>query len=330
MAVDYDFPTTDAAVAAARNDSATIAKLGNLLADKALPLTERFRALFTLKALKNDAAVEQIGKAFDDPSALLKHELAYVLGQMKMPSAIAVLLSVLQNRAEEPMVRHEAAEALGAIGDPSITATLKKFRDDPTEPAEVRETCELAIDLLEWEQSKKSKEGPRSASAYASIDPAPPLPIEEAKSVPELRAILLDQKRSLFHRYRAMFSLRNIGNEEAVLALAEGFNDSSALFRHEIAYVFGQLQHPASVPALAKVLTDAKEQGMVRHEAAEALGSVATPDCLPLLKAHVKDSADVVRESCEIGVDMWEYENSGELNYADGLTKVATADGNGK
>lgn len=45
--------------------------------------------------------------AFDDPSALLKHELAYCLGQMKMISALPVLESVLRRQDEDPMVRHE-------------------------------------------------------------------------------------------------------------------------------------------------------------------------------------------------------------------------------
>ena len=79
-----------------------------------LPL--RFRALFALRSIGNDRAVEIIGKTFSDPSALLKHELAYVLGQMRNASAIPVLNVVLADTSQDPMVRHEAAEALGAIG----------------------------------------------------------------------------------------------------------------------------------------------------------------------------------------------------------------------
>ncbi len=75
------------------------------------PLHERFRALFTLKNIATDRAVEIIGKAFADPSALLKHELAYVLGQMRLPVAIPILSTVLENGKEDPMVRHE-------VGDP--------------------------------------------------------------------------------------------------------------------------------------------------------------------------------------------------------------------
>ena len=51
------------------------------------------------------------------------------------------------------MVRHEAAEALGAIGDRTAMDTLARFVDDP-EPV-ISESCEVAIDLLEWVQSKE-------------------------------------------------------------------------------------------------------------------------------------------------------------------------------
>lgn len=75
-----------------------------------------------------------------------------------------------------------------------------------------------------------------------------------------------------------------------------------------VAYVFGQLQHPASVPALTETLQDKNEQYMVRHEAAEALGSIATPEVLETLKTFKEDNERVVRESCVVALDMYEYE----------------------
>ena len=44
-----------------------------------------------------DAAVEGIARAFNDPSALLKHELAYCLGQMRNQAAIPFLTAVLRD-----------------------------------------------------------------------------------------------------------------------------------------------------------------------------------------------------------------------------------------
>ena len=85
-------------------------------------------------------------------------------------------------------------------------------------------------------------------------------------------------------------------------------NSTNEFIRHEIAFVFGQLLSPHSVPALLKVLQNANESDMVRHEAAEALGGIATPEVLPHLREWMdkKDAPVVVRESCQVAIDMWE------------------------
>lgn len=49
-------------------------------------------------------------EGFADESALLKHELAYCLGQIKNTAALPVLESVLTNEKEDPMVRHEVSK----------------------------------------------------------------------------------------------------------------------------------------------------------------------------------------------------------------------------
>jgi hypothetical protein len=43
----------------------------------------------------------------------------------------------------------------------------------------------------------------------------------------------------------------------------------------QVAYVLGQLQNKAASAALSNLISDANEHPMVRHEAAEALGSIA-------------------------------------------------------
>lgn len=70
-----------------------------------------FRLTWLFSPLAGAEAVEWISKAFSDDSALLKHELAYCLGQMQDRRAIPVLIDVLKDRSQEPMVRHEAGKA---------------------------------------------------------------------------------------------------------------------------------------------------------------------------------------------------------------------------
>ena len=80
-------------------------------------------------------------------------------------------------------------------------------------------------------------------------------------------------------------------------------------------FVFGQMSDPHSVLALLKVLEDGREEKMVRHEAAEALGGIATDEVLPMLRkwAAKDDAPRVVRESCVVAIDMWEVCYSSDL-----------------
>lgn len=160
-------------------------------------------------------------------------------------------------------------------------------------------------------------------SDFTSVDPAPPME-ESQRTVPELEKTLMDSSLPLFLRYRAMFALRDLASPPdlptavpAVLALAKGLADASALFRHEIAFVFGQLSHPASIPALTEALSNTEEASMVRHEAAEALGSLGDEEGVEatLLK-FLHDKEKVVRESVIVALDMAEFESSGQTEYA--------------
>jgi deoxyhypusine monooxygenase len=148
--------------------------------------------------------------------------------------------------------------------------------------------------------------------------------MQQSESIENLEKALLDTDLPLFLRYRAMFGLRDLASPPdlptaipAVQALAKGFADPSALFRHEIAFVFGQLSHPASIPALTAALSNVEEASMVRHEAAEALGSLGEEDGVEdILKGFLDDKEQVVRDSVIVALDMAEFEKGGEVEYA--------------
>lgn len=144
---------------------ATITAWGKELQSEETPLARRYRALFALKhhACLNPAtehtqpAIEAMAGAFSTPSALLKHEVAYCLGQTRNLSTAKYLRAVLDNREEDPMCRHEAAEAIGALGDVDSLPLLKERRDDEKELTVVKETCEIAVERIEWEASESRK-----------------------------------------------------------------------------------------------------------------------------------------------------------------------------
>lgn len=235
------------------------------------------------------------------------------------------------------MVRHEAAEALGAIGTAECVEALEVHARDGCR--EVAETCQLALGRIAYWRDRREAEkrggalGSRKETAFAadpgspangashdappdspylSVDPVPAAPAGTPCAA--LRRTLLDEGAAMFERYRALFGLRNAGGCDPALGqvlLLSG----SALLKHEVCYVLGQLQAPGAVEALASTLADASQHAMVRHEAAEALGSIAHADCRALLERHAEDPDPVVAQGCEVALDILAYEQSGAFEY---------------
>lgn len=164
-----------AALTAENEADSTVAALKSTLCSETAPLAKRFRALFSLKhvAAQSPAtsqtvpAIEAIAAALKSPSALLKHELAYCLGQSGKPEAVPFLRNVIEDRQEDAMCRHEAAEAIAALGDKTSLQLLRERRDDPTEEEVVRETCEIAVESIEWQYSEsRAQEKLKQRSVY--------------------------------------------------------------------------------------------------------------------------------------------------------------------
>uniref|UniRef100_A0A0D9Y1N6 Deoxyhypusine hydroxylase n=1 Tax=Leersia perrieri TaxID=77586 RepID=A0A0D9Y1N6_9ORYZ len=278
------------------------------LVDAAQPIAERFRALFSLRNLRGDAPRRALLRAARDSSNLLAHEAAFALGQMQEAEAIPALEALLKDLSLHPIVRHEAAEALGAIGlENSIPLLEESLAADPA--VEVQETCELALRRIQ-EQKNTSAAESATISPFLSVDPA--LPAKQGLSVQQLRELLLNEQESIYERYAALFALRNDSGGAAVSAIIAALGVKSALLRHEVAYVLGQLQNKAASDALSTVLKNVDEHPMVRHEAAEALGSIADQESIALLEEFTKDPEPIVSQSCEVALSMLEYERSGK------------------
>lgn len=278
------------------------------LLDQNQPISERFRALFSLRNLRGAAPRNALIHATRDPSNLLAHEAAFALGQIQDADAIPALEAVLNDFSLHPIVRHEAAEALGAIGLKTNVPLLKNsLASDPAQ--EVRETCELALSRIEELKTCTTDEAQTDRSPFLSVDPAAPA---SCSSVKQLREILLNEDKGMYGRYAALFALRNNGGDDAVAAIIESLDAKSTLLRHEVAYVLGQLQNKKATDALTKTLKDAHEHPMVRHEAAEALGSIADEQSIALLEEFVKDPEPLVSQSCEVALSMLHFERSGK------------------
>ena len=150
-------------------------------------------------------------------------------------------------------------------------------------------------------------------SEFGSVDPAPP---SELVSIGSLRETLCNEEERMFLRMRALFALRNIGGNEAIDSLAAAFNSASALLKHEIAYVMGQMQDSHAVHHLIERLEDKDEDVMVRHEAAEALGAIGDRTALETLEMFRYDTEIVVAESCEVAIDLLEWISGERFDYS--------------
>ena len=114
-------------------------------------------------------------------SVLLRHEIAYALGQMQRIEAVAFLDGVLGNDQENPITRHEAAEALGAIEAPESLEILSRHAADGA--SEVSETCGLALNQLNYQIEKgvcgcerRPQEALRLDAEAAAATASEPLP----------------------------------------------------------------------------------------------------------------------------------------------------------
>lgn len=75
-----------------------------------------------------------LGFKFQEGSELLKHEIAYAIGQFGNPKSLSFLAEIVENENELPVIRHEAAEGIANIGvGEKGLEILEKFTNDPNE-----------------------------------------------------------------------------------------------------------------------------------------------------------------------------------------------------
>ncbi|VWU49095.1 deoxyhypusine hydroxylase [Hepatocystis sp. ex Piliocolobus tephrosceles] len=298
-------------------------------------IEKQMRALYECREVyKNDIneVINILTYALENNnSVLLRHEIAYVMGQICNRKCNDILTKLLNDKEEHIMVRHEAAEGLAAIGSYENIEVIKKFIND--EHIEVRETCELALNsLLEKnkytvcacsgknEIKKKLKENRDSngfvSSKFNTIDPVV-ITSNVNETIDKLIEDLNNENIALKKRYEALFKLRDMETDESLNALGYALiNDKkSAVFRHEVAFVLGQALNLISLKYLICSLTNIEEHEMVRHEAALALGSLGSLNLtseeyknvqnviINTLKTYSKDKCAVVAESCLVGLD---------------------------
>ena len=193
---------------------------------------------------------------------------------------------------------------------------VERFQDDQDKEKSqiVVETCQLAADFVKWSTQTdqgKTENLDLTQLKFRTNDPAPPFNYKENveyQDIANLKTILLDSDKSLFERYRALFTLRELYTKESCEAicstlLVENFQSCGALLKHEVAFVLAQMENTYSVayPFLLECCQNPDESPIVKHEGLVAVGEMIED---PKLIEHLTEHPDpIVSESCLVALN---------------------------
>ena len=255
---------------------------------------------------------------------MTRHECAEALGAIADETSLEVLRDMRED-AKHREVRETASLALRrvehVVGNSSSGSGGSNNVATTTTGALVGSKKEsTAVVVVDEEE-----DGGGGGYATYSVDPVPAM--DESVETETLADIILDDAADIWDRYAAMFALRNRAqktfgltkktkeNEQLVQLCSSTLGKTlrsetvqSALLKHEICYVLGQLRddddNEIARKALFECLEDPNEHAMVRHEAAEAIGSRGGEGAEAILRKYLACEDRVVSESCEVALDM--------------------------
>jgi deoxyhypusine monooxygenase len=297
--------------------------LKQLLLDDTKDIKKRMGCLFKLRTLATFDAIKALEEVLvkEKSSDLIRHECCYCFGQMigteenKQEIASFLNKEVFENpKKYASIVLHEAAEALGNINTDNNIVLLEKFLN--YEDDIIKETCEIAVENINWMKNTNNGETEgldKLQLVYKTNDPSPPFNLQTNSyyaDINNIRSILFDPNETMFNKYRAMFTLREFNNREAIKILCECYekqHNFSPLFKHEVSFILGQMCFVAkdALNMLEIVLQDETEDPIVRHETALALGEITKSK--DLLIKYTQHENQLIRESCEIALDFVDY-----------------------
>ena len=216
---------------------------------------------------------------------------------------------------------------------------LTENYENPKNPSEVRETCFLALERLKWVENEKKKVTVAfDNSSFLCVDPAPPFlnsnGLLQGTTFEEVKyhcKNLFNQSNDIFTRYRSLFTIRDklcsgdLNKMKAAVdlivnTLSKALHcPSSDLYRHEIAYVLGQILSIKDsvslsednlnrlIIALKLSIEKSSEHGMVRHESAMALGEIENVHSKACLKKYSTiENCAILSDSCIVALNMVE------------------------
>lgn len=279
-----------------------------LLKNKNNFIEKQMRALYECREIYKDDIDEVIRilsfALNNNDSVLLRHEIAYVLGQISNEKCNDILIRLLSDENENVMVRHEAAEGLAAVGSETNITIIRKFLND--KHVEIRETCELALCAL-IEKNKKIMCGCIQMDQEKDFEGENILVSEEKKEISKKEENKKVEKKEneesqeeICRRGGSKFKTidpivitstkEKINIEELIANL---FNENLSLkYRYEALFELRNLESPESLNAICEVLLKDRVSAIFRHEVAFVLGQLVHLDSLNYLVKSLENQKE--------------------------------------
>lgn len=255
----------------------------NILINYSGSSEQRIQAVFHFLFDESPESFEVLGQTLsNDPSSIVRHEAAYILGEKANLLSISPLIKAIEY---DPaiIVRHEAALALanlGTLGLPESEKVLIKLLNDPNE--DVVDTAEIALQRLQMKRSNES----------ISF---------EMDSITQIMDDLSSSTKE--KRIQASFLLMEEASTESVELLIESLNNEpSPIVKHEIIFSLGESIHYKVVPALIHIL-ETESNFFTVHESLLALGTIGDKRAKNILQRFLHDPNPEIVESAQIGLE---------------------------
>ena len=244
---------------------------------------QRIQAVFQLLLDELPDSFNVLAKTLHtDPSPIVRHEAAFVLGEKNSFIGVQPLIHAIYNDPNKFVV-HESALALanlGIIGSPHSDKILNELLND--KDRDIIDTAEIALQRLHNKKNKILKNSGISAS----------------------KDILRDLSNSnKERRIQAAFVLMNDASADSVSCLIEALHkEPSAIVKHEIVFSLGECIAYQVVPDLIKTL-EYDTNDFVIHETLLALGTLGDSIAKDSIKNFLSHPNPNIAESAEIALD---------------------------
>lgn len=222
--------------------------------------------------------------------------------------SLNAIFYVLKNDTCE-LVRHEAAFCLGETASFDAKKVLEEVLESD-DSIVVKHECLVSLGTIGDEISEKLVEKylnydleEISSSAIVGKERISQVDFFEDKTKYELIDITKNKNSNRNEIIQAMFKLQNIGDESSSSAIGNILlNYNCPIVRHEAAFALGEIATNISIEILEKSL-ETEKNSVVIHEILFALGSTGSESVIGVLEKYLKNKEYIVSESSKIAID---------------------------